>query len=365
MKPKIAIICSVLPPFKDAVGEGAIKLKDLLVENGHSAGIITSLNQIESHDIFPIVKKWNFFGVLKILQFLKKENIQIIILEYPSALYKRNISINIFPIFCRIYRIKVITYLHEYENYSKFGKLRIIPLLLFSNTIITTDNGNYNNLYNHPFLWARLSLLSIGSNFRDELFLKANSLEKKETIFNNKLRLLYFGFIMEGKGLENFISLSERVENINLEFVVIGSLPENSSPVANKLFEKIKKSNLIKYYGYVDEKELIEYFSRIDIVYLPYNNGVTERRGSFMVAMGFGKMVITTKPQFNIYGLIDGENVFFLDDLSNESFNSIVKKIKELEESKIKKIKVAAYTWYMENYSDKIFLEKFLRIFKI
>ena len=177
-----------------------------------------------------------------------------------------------------------------------------------------------------------------------------------------KLNILYFGYIMDGKGLENYFSFAEKDNSDNFQFHIIGSLPENPNPIAKKLLDKISNSSVIKYLGFVPEDELIKNFDSIDIVYLPYEGGVTERRTSFMTVMGFGKIVITTKPKIEINGLIEGENVFFIDDLSSKSFNSIITKVKALDDSKIKKIKDQAHKWYMNNYSDEPFINKFLSI---
>ncbi len=363
MKQNILIVCSVIPPFKDAVGENAVKIKNLLTENGFICSIITSIDQKGDSGVFTLIKTWGLQSLIKIIKCAKNEAITQIIFEYPSPYYKRNIFIGLLPLVCKVFKLNITTYLHEYYNYSKIGKLRIFPILLFSDAILTTDKINYDQLIAKNYLSkSEVSLLSVGSNFRDELFIKSQISLNKNRDDLGKLNILYFGYIMDGKGLENYFSFAEKDNSDNFQFHIIGSLPENPNPIAKKLFDKISKSSVIKYLGFVPEDELIKNFDSIDIVYLPYEGGVTERRTSFMTVMGFGKIVITTKPKIEINGLIEGENVFFIDDLSSKSFNSIITKVKALDDSKIKKIKDQAHKWYMNNYSDEPFMNKFLSI---
>jgi len=361
MNQKILIVCSVVPPYKDAVGESAVKLCDLLIERGLRCCILTSVNQVKQEYVYTLINTWGLGGIKKIINFAKKEKFEKIIFEYPTSLYKRNIFISFLPFLCKIFRLNTITYLHEYGNYSRLGKLRIFPILLFSDLILTTDSINYALLLKMNIAKSKVSVLSVGSNFRDKLFLESQTVHSSQEV-KSRINILYFGYIMSGKGIENYVSFAEKYELDDIQFNIIGSLPEHPNSFAKELYIKIKNSPFIKYFGFVQEEELIKHFHSIDIVYLPYGEGVSERRTSFMTVMGFGKIVITTKPQIKINGLIDGENVFFIDELSNESFNSIITEIKALDDLSIKKIKESAHKWYMKNYSDEIFINKFVNI---
>ena len=113
-------------------------------------------------------------SLINIIKCAKNEAITQIIFEYPSPFYKRNVFIGLLPLVCKLFKLNIITYLHEYYNYSKIGKLRIFPILLFSDAILTTDQINYDQLIKKNYLSkSEVSLLSVGSNFRDELFIKS------------------------------------------------------------------------------------------------------------------------------------------------------------------------------------------------
>ena len=83
---KISIICSLLPPFKDAVGESALKLKELLCERGYSCSIITSENQTNRDGVNNVIKNWNFVGVISLIKYVRKAQISLsyFSISYPA-----------------------------------------------------------------------------------------------------------------------------------------------------------------------------------------------------------------------------------------------------------------------------------------
>ena len=72
MKQNILIVSSVIPPFKDAVGENAVKIKNLLTENGFICSIITSIDQKGDSGVFTLIKNMGIAKLNKYNQVCKK-----------------------------------------------------------------------------------------------------------------------------------------------------------------------------------------------------------------------------------------------------------------------------------------------------
>lgn len=360
MNQKILIVCSVIPPAKDAVGESAIKIIELLNFKNIKCSVVTSSNQIKNDYSYTIIKKWGMRGIVDIISLAIKNQYVWIIFKYPTPFYYRNLFISFLPFFCRVMRINTMTYLHEYASYSLLGKIRILPIILFSNKVLVTDRINYELVKKKTFDKSKVRILSIGSNLKDEEFIRSFNDNTQSTRKKDKISVLYFGYIMEGKGLENYFEIAQRLAGENFKFFVIGSLPENPNSKAEEIFNRLKNSSFINCLGFVEKSELSKHFQEMDVVYLPFKEGVTERRTSFMTAMGFGKIVITSKPHIAINGLVSEENVFFMDDFSAKAFERLLNTIKKLDYQKIQTISKKAHNWYMENYSDKIFIDKFI-----
>lgn len=365
MNLRIFLICSVLPPFDDAVGEAAIKLKILLEKYGYDCSILTSYNQKVDKEIFPFIRKWGLIDILKSVHLLKKYNTNVVIFYYPTPLYKRNIFVTIISLIYRISGIKFISYIHEYSNYSFWGKIRIFPLLFFGNRIITSDHNNYYSIIKIPFLKKKATIISVGSNFPDELF---NSDKYQDSVKtkrdNRKFQLLYFGYLMEGKGLEILINTFDKFPYLKEKFAlhIVGKTPEFISKKSFLLLKKIKISDHIIWHGFVERGDLIKIYAYIDLVCLLFEDGLTIRRGSFMTAMAFGKPVLTTMSHYKIDGLKHLENVIFLNSLKESEIADSLSYIIKLDKNKLIEIGNKARIWYQQNYSEEIYIKKIIEI---
>ena len=362
---RICILCSTVPPYFDAVGESAIKLQKLLINNGYDVLILTSNDQKPGTGILPFMNNWGFAEIIRAAKYLRKEGYDGVILEYPSPYFRRNVLVNFIPLLFLIWRIKAITYLHEYEEYTLLGKLRIQPFLLFSKKIVTSDRVNLNALKKIVYARQKSHFISSGSNFYDDSFKGALSgMEMTDT--RGKTKILYFGFIMEGKGLDILIDLLESEPELNnrFEFHIVGSLPENPGAQAVELHSRIASSTHLKYHGFLEESAFGDLLKTTDLIFLPYNKGVTERRGSFMTCMAFGKPVITSAPAYTIAGLEDCENVLFLTSLQKEVIVEKLRRVSEYTPEKLRSIGANAHKWYMERFSDSILVEKFIDVIK-
>lgn len=363
---KICQICSVLPPGGDAVGEAVLKLKLLLENDGVKCSILTSTNQAFYENTFRIFKNWGFINIIKSVVLLKKLQIDIVIFHYPSPYYGRNIFVTLIAFVYRITGIKIISFIHEYSNYKFLGKIRIVPLLIFSNRIITSDHLNYFEIIKVPNLKEKSTIIAVGSNFPDSLFNfdQYNALLPRLFFENGKTNLLYFGNIMQGKGLEILLKAFEDYPELNQKFNlhIAGNFPEAPNKKTIELKEKIQKSGFAIYHGYLTREQLAKLFSSINIVCLPYNQGVTIRRSSFMTSMGFAKFVITTKSKFEIADLEHMKNVYFIENLTSKDLKKVLISVSELNQDIQNEIGNKAKEWYFSNYSEEVYKNKILMV---
>lgn len=354
-------ICSSIPPSNDAVGEFASKLNKLLNKEGINSLILTNKSDNGALAFFD---QFKFTEIIKFVSYLISKHGKLVIIHYPGLLYKRNISINILPIILRFFRIKSIIYLHEFDTYSKLGKIRILPMLFFSNFVITTDSVN-NKLLNYILPKFKFTLLPAGSNLNDDSF---NHTPNHEDISSSgkKIKLLYFGLIMEGKGLEPLLNFFQKESSFfeKFELNIMGGLPDVVKDSDLKLLDKINRTKSVNYWGFIKNEDLPMKFSIVDAVILPFEKGLTERRTSFMTAAGFGKLVLTTRGQYDIEGLKDGENIIYLKDLSGRELEKVLNQLLLMSPHQIDLMGEKLKNWYFENYSDRKFISKFSSIIK-
>lgn len=354
----ICQISTVLPPSKDGVGASALKIHNLLKHHGYDSIILTSFDQKKQLGIYTVIKKWTIFQLYKEIKKIVKSTFSTIIFHYPSPKIKHKHFIVFISLLLKIKKIPFIVYLHEFAVYKCKGRLKIIFLILFAEKIITTDEINLYELKRLPYIKRKVYKLPTGSNF---IF------DSKEFV-NNKFKInstdtvniAFWGFIMKGKGIQKYINAANNFEFEKVKFYFIGDVPESPSNEDINLKNKLLNSKKIEFLGFLNDEELIRKLQEIQIIILPFEDGVSERRSSFMLAMQLGRVVLTTTPKYKISGLINNVNVLFiencLDDLKLKIINLIESPLL------LKSIADNARTWYQSNHSDEKFFESLIRI---
>lgn len=349
---KICQITTVLPPSKDGVGAAAKKIHTILSKNGYESIILTSSDQIKQDGVYTKIFKWTIFEVYKNIKKIVSSGFSEIIFHYPSPKIKNRHSIIILSFLLFIKKISLIIYLHEYAVYSLKGKLKIFFMIMFAKKIITTDEINLTLLKKIPLIKNKIFKLPTGSNFTIDT-----------TDFDlelvNKFNVAFWGYIMKGKGIQSYISIANSFEEQNINFYFIGDVPEEPTEDDLTLKNKILSSRRIKFLGFLQEQELIETLCNMHIIILPFEDGLSERRGSFMLAMQLGRVVFTTPPKIEIKGLKNNINVLFFENETQLKSN-----LKDILKNPqlLRQISLNAKNWYQVNYSDKIFLKKLIQI---
>jgi glycosyltransferase involved in cell wall biosynthesis len=179
----------------------------------------------------------------------------------------------------------------------------------------------------------------------------------------NKIRILYFGLIRAGKGLQTILRVFEDNEIAKkFSLHITGDLPAMAGMSDKKLFEIVQTQRAWKYHGYLSFKELQSMFHETDLVLLPFETGLTERRGSFMVSASFGKTVLTTKPTHQIDNLVHKSNVLFLNDNDELTLHDMLLEVAEMKPSELENIGKNAKKWYFTNFGDDVFISKLISI---
>jgi len=100
---------------------------------------------------------------------------------------------------------------------------------------------------------------------------------------------------------------------------MIGGQVGDSDPTNLVYFERVKALsselgliNLVLWTGYTPPEQVSANFLAADICVLPYRDGVSYRRGSFMAALAHGLPIVSTQPRVPIAGLVDGENILLI-----------------------------------------------------
>lgn len=266
---KILFITGSYPPDVCGVGD-------------YSERLFSALKK--GNDFFQLFykKKWNVGNLFSYLKEIKSKKADLLHFQYPTEGY----GYSFLPLLLMFFlpnNKKIIT-IHELSNRTFKAKIFTMLLLFFSDKIIVTNETEYAYLKKKPILnRKKIFVINIGSNIP-----KSKNFEKKTS--ERKIDLAYFGHIRPIKGLESFIDVANQL-CANKKCAIIG---QNLVRYQSYLEELQNESKCIEYLLNGSVEGTADNLSDCKIVYLPFPDGVSSRRGSLMAAALNGCIIVTT-----------------------------------------------------------------------
>ncbi len=267
---KILFLVGAYPPKICGIGDYTYKLKEKLDQK-----------QMETEVIYGLNWKTNPF---KIMKKIKKYKPDIIHIQYPLT----GLFAHIFIFFC-FFKYKIVVTAHEFSetHWSRKLSMFLFPL---AKSIIWTSQLELEKFKSYfPFLIPCIyNIIPIASNIP---FLDLKPYQEREKIIG------FFGSIRPGKGLEQFFelvdSLSTENNQIKFKYIIIGTVFDIYKAYYEKL--KLKYANIdIEWKLNLDPDAVAKELAAIKYIYLPFEDGASERRGSLLAAIGNGAFVIST-----------------------------------------------------------------------
>lgn len=245
---------------------------------------------------------------------LNEKEIDVIHIEYPGD-YRKGLFVNFLPIYIKWRncfhkkKIKVFVRLHEFSKARRIRRIAIIPIFLFSTNICIPALFDYELL--KKYFGKKITKGRIGSNIEIT--------KVKTSVHPEKTNISYFGDIYKNKGIENLLSVFEKIKNDEkkeqFNFTIIGSMSTDKDALFcdyhKYILDVIKKKKLendIRITGYLVE-EVERELCNTDIALLLYDDGISLRRGSFLAYLTHGVPIITTagdKECQQLFGELEG-----------------------------------------------------------
>lgn len=303
---KILYITGSFPRLGDGIGDAAgklyssmIKEQDLLLITTDIPGIRNYIEENKYKDVL-LVPNWKLGTVSQIFKQLRKNGSKKILIEYAGNGYKKDLSISFLPFLIRVRnlisskKIECHLRLHEYTMCRPARKIFTWLLVRFCHHLDTPSFVEYEHLKKK--FGNKVSKSGIGSNI--------NWTDSKKAPSEDKINLGFFGGIYPGKGIENLLEIWSKLEQKypgRFQYYLLGGFPQNLTSAFDhyqaeiqKLMEEKGLSSKIIITGFLPEEEIEQKLDLIDIAVLPYEDGLTLRRGSFLAFLGRNVAVVTT-----------------------------------------------------------------------
>ncbi len=344
---RVLFVTGEYPPMQGGVGDCTHEIAGALAGCGVECHVLTRIDP-RAVDCEPgitvhrLAGSWGW-GTIPMLGRLAADiRANIVHIQYQTAAFGMHPAINLFPRFeSKTY--STVTTFHDLKVpylFPKAGRVRTsitFELARASDAVIATNEEDYQEL--SARLHRPVSLIPIGSNIdpTPPPDFDRNAWRARLGLDSSTLLLCYFGFLNESKGAESLIQALAQLPDAKL--LMIGGQVGASDPTNAVYLDRVKKliedkrlRDRVLWTDYVSQAEVSGYLRASDICVLPYRDGASYRRGSFMAALAHGLPVITTTPRAAapvspLPALRDGENVMLVPPDDPEAIIGAVRQL--------------------------------------
>ncbi|MGH9534126.1 MAG: hypothetical protein ACRD2E_04625 [Terriglobales bacterium] len=266
--PRIALV-SAFPPLACGVADGSARLAEALERRGANVIRVRS-------------DRWTLSDLGRLRRAC--DGADVIHLRYPTQESRSSLLPHLLAVLPRKIPLAVTIYdisvMHALRRWSCFA------FTTASWLIFTTEEERGAWLRMAPWTRGRSSVIPIGSNLP-----RPTAIEKKTPGL-----VAYFGLFRPSKGLDAFLEAARlsRRDGLPFQFVAIGR--EQAERIG--YLDCIRKSpgaEAVEWRVDLDPDAASAAIAEAEYVYLPFPDGVSERRGSLMAALNSGAIVVTTR----------------------------------------------------------------------
>jgi glycosyltransferase involved in cell wall biosynthesis len=349
---RIGLITGEYPPLQGGVGAFSRELAAALAQQGHSLHILTDRRVVSAGepgvDVTATIRNWNRASLLDARRWAQTNRLDVVNTQYEAAAFRMAPLVHWMPALIRLtsrprQHIPVVTTFHDLlvpYLFPKAGPLRwwaLLTLARQSDGVIATNRQDEQQLCAAGRI-GRLRRIPIGSNVRAEPLPGYNRAEWRARlgIPDRAMLVGYFGFLNASKGVDTLLDgvAWAASQGVDVYLLMIGGRTGDSDPTntnhadeVDRQIDSLGLQSRIRRTGFVDDPQVSGYLSACDAVALPFKDGVSLRRGSFMAAIAHGCAIITTRPQVDLPELVDGENVRLIPPDSGESLAVAIREL--------------------------------------
>jgi glycosyltransferase involved in cell wall biosynthesis len=344
--------------MQGGVADHTAHLARHLVGLGVDVSVLTSVeansdpqSPVSSLRAYPVITGWGLGCWRQIGHWLDEHRLDIFHIQYQAAAYDLGGWVNWLPWWLRRRRARprlVVTF-HDLRVpylFPKAGPLRrrsILALARHSDAVIVTnaedeqtlrkslgsgEEGNQavglsSRLISRSPVSNILTLIPLGSNVHPQppSGYDRDGWRAQMGVAEHTLLLAYFGFLNESKGGEDLVLALERLvrRGYDAHLIMIGGQVGDVDPTNRAYAERVRSLvrtcelvERVYWTGFTSLEEVSANLLAADVVVMPYRDGVSFRRTTFIAALCHGRPVVTTYPAIPLLQLRDGENLLFV-----------------------------------------------------
>lgn len=221
---------------------------------------------------------WNS-GYRAVVRSLEAHSPELVHLQYPARSYR----LSLLPHLLTVRRAPVLT-IHEALSAHPLRRLSLIPAAYRAKHLVFTTEAERSYMVKYLGSSPKSTVIPIGSNIP--------TLDRSRA---PAPQVVFFGILTPEKGLNDFIHLAQLAveEDVGVSFVIMGEVEPRHKKYVNSL-QQMTTDLPVEWRFSIDSHDVSRVLSCSLAAYLPYPDGVSDRRGSSLAALSNGLPTITT-----------------------------------------------------------------------
>lgn len=313
---RVGFISGEYPPMQGGVGAFTREVARAMADMEHDVFVFTREQARNAGEdgitVSSVVgDKWTWQTAWLIDRWIDDTQIDVVNIQFQTAAYDMHPAIHWLP--GRTRRIPVVVTFHDLRVpylFPKAGRVRewiVRKLASDADGVIATDRADEKTLRDN---WQIRGVrwIPIGSNVTTTppQDYDRDTWRAGMGVSPDDLLISYFGFLNQSKGGLTLVeALAELVkQGTPAKLVMIGGRAGSSDPTnvrygkqIDALIEEHGLGERVRWTGFVEDEQVSAYFYASDLTALPYEDGVSLRRGTLMAALVHGRAIITTEPE--------------------------------------------------------------------
>lgn len=234
-----------------------------------------------------VERDWSLAAAPKILRRLLERHPTELLIQYPTEGYGWSLVPHLLVVaggLTRCYRSTLV--LHEFSSLSQKARLALALASHFAARVIFTTEAERDRALASRWFARRVptSVIGILSNIP--------FLDEPKAFHARRIDLAYFGHIRPNKGLETFLDVIEaaRQARPELSIAVIGEVPAGYEAFGDMVAARCGDIGCEQMLG-LDDEAAAHALADVRILYLPFRDGISARRGTALAGFGNGALI--------------------------------------------------------------------------
>jgi glycosyltransferase involved in cell wall biosynthesis len=298
---KICFISGALPDVSCGIGDYTDSLARALSRRGHEVVVVTTASpDLRSHTdyrVVPLQTDWSLGDAGKVAAAVRREHPDVMHLQFPGTGYGRGYGACFAPWAARLRgsRPLLATTLHEFQALRTRYRVRLALAVAACDLVISPDQTS---------LASMRRLLRLRPRLRTELIPLAASIWPStepsgaaQAHSGSDLVIGYWGLVRPDKGVDLLLEAFALVRRTRPARLVLAGDPGPETGYVDSLRRRADEMGIaasITTTGKLPADQLSATLQSFDVCCLPFRDGLTQNRTTYVGAVAHGLYVVTT-----------------------------------------------------------------------